>query len=199
MPRYKSVTELLHDIYGNTKNPRDPSTNTMQTIDYPHHEIHGGSAYEVSDIVTLGDGALREILIVTPDTTKWAHMTISAATALKGQVEFFENVYDRYVAGNALTPYNRNRNSSNTSGLLVCHTPADNSSSSSGETVEVRLGARAWGATGQGSNPGFGGGTRGTSEWMLKQNTSYLLRVTSQAATNVCSIELDWYEHTNKR
>lgn len=196
---YRSSLELLDAITGNTGSPIESQTGAHKTITYPHHEVHAGSAYSASDIVTLGDGDLREILVVTPDTTKWAHMIFNAATALKGQVELFENVYPRYVVANALTPRNRDRNSTNTSGLLVCHTPADNSSSSSGETVEVCLAVRAWGATGLGTNPGFGGESRGTLEWILKQDTSYLLRVTSQAATNVCSIGLNWYEHTNRR
>lgn len=200
-PRLRSEVDCLRAIDGNTKNPRDDGSGALQSITFAHHKLHDGDAYSVDDVITLGDGGVREILIITPNTTKWAHMVFSAATALKGQAELFEGAQPGYIAANAIPIYNRNRNSSNTSGLLVCHTPGNNSSSSSsGEAgVEVRLAFQAWGAVGLGNNPGHGGGDRGTVEWMLKQDETYLVRVTSQAATNVCSIHLDWYENTSVR
>lgn len=44
-----------------------------------------------------------------------------------------------------------------------------------------------------------GGDTRETAEFILKQNTAYLLRFTEvNAAGTHINWELDWYEHTNK-
>ena len=44
-----------------------------------------------------------------------------------------------------------------------------------------------------------GGASRGVSEWILKQNVSYLLKLTNLTATNnYASVHLDWYEHTDK-
>ena len=50
-----------------------------------------------------------------------------------------------------------------------------------------------------GSGKSSGGGTRDNNEFILKQNTAYLLRITegNVANTNI-NWELDWYEHTNK-
>ena len=45
---------------------------------------------------------------------------------------------------------------------------------------------------------GDGGGTRGNNEWMLKQNTDYLVIITSHTDTNNIAVEFDWYEHTDK-
>lgn len=50
-----------------------------------------------------------------------------------------------------------------------------------------------------GSGKNSGGGARDAEEFVLKQNTLYLFRITegNVAATNI-NWELDWYEHTNK-
>lgn len=53
----------------------DSVTNTLQTIDYSHHEVHAGSHFMYTDSVTLGNGGTQDYMIVTPNTMKWAHMT----------------------------------------------------------------------------------------------------------------------------
>ena len=125
-------------------------------------------------------------------------MIPSITTSLTTQAWLYEATTLQHVVANAITPVNRDRNSSNTSGMTVCHTPLGNSSSSSGDAVEVILATQAWGTPGKGTSPGFGGSARGSAEWILKQNTAYLLEVISAAASNIVSIELDWYEHVNK-
>jgi hypothetical protein len=55
----------------------DVSTHTLQTIEYEHHEIHAGSHFEYTDSVTLASAGVQNYLITTPNTTKWAHMTMS--------------------------------------------------------------------------------------------------------------------------
>ena len=45
---------------------------------------------------------------------------------------------------------------------------------------------------------GGGGEARALHEWVLKQNTKYLLRITSHTDANVISVSFDWYEHTNE-
>ncbi len=44
----------------------DFSTNTLQSIDYPHHEIHGGSHYFIEGCATINNGSelrVKRILI----------------------------------------------------------------------------------------------------------------------------------------
>ena len=43
-----------------------------------------------------------------------------------------------------------------------------------------------------------GGDARSDGEWVLKQNTKYLIVVTSGADNNNVSLVLGWYEHTDK-
>ncbi len=42
------------------------------------------------------------------------------------------------------------------------------------------------------------GGSRGSQEWILKQNTTYYAAIISATASNIVSIKMEWYEHTDK-
>lgn len=171
----------------------DDTTGAVETIDYPHHEIHDGSGYFLTDTVTIGNGATREIRFATADTTKWPHFTLEVAGTAKTQLDLYETTTKAHVAGNVLTPRNRNRNSSNTSGMTVCHTP---SGSGDGTLIaSVLFGTD----TGSGVNRVVAGGGIGSrGEIILKQNTAYLLRITSGTDGNRIATIFDWYEHTNK-
>jgi len=177
----KRARDILNDA-------KDSLTNAVNTVDYAHHEIHGGSHFTISDYETLGDGATADFVIVTPDTTKQAHLLIEAGGSGLVKIDEYEGVTED-GDGTTITPKNNNRNSSNTSTIVV----------RKGATV-TGLGTRLGGAqAGAGGNvnqqrPGSGGRE---SEFVLKQNTKYLFRITSGAASNNISYSLDWYEHTN--
>ena len=53
----------------------DKATNTIQTIEYEHHEVHAGSHFVYydydSDVDTAGPKYYR---LTTPSTTKWIHI-----------------------------------------------------------------------------------------------------------------------------
>ncbi len=51
----------------------DKTTNTLQTIEYPHHEIHSGNHYYLEGYITLGVGGNLFVKLVTPNTAKWGH------------------------------------------------------------------------------------------------------------------------------
>jgi hypothetical protein len=169
----------------------DAATHATNVVDYSHHEIHGGSAYVVIYSALKADTETAEVRFATPNTTKWAHMVITVTGALAGTAEMWEGTTKTHASGNAITPFNRNRNSSNTSGLTVCHTPSG--SESAGATL-----TQYFGASTAGGRADTGGGASSRAEFILKQNTAYLLRATSRADGNAVSIILDWYEHTNK-
>jgi len=169
----------------------DESTHAPITIQYDHHEIHDGNSYFVVYSALLNTAALIEVRIATPNTTAWAHMQIMVDSAIAGTASLWEGTTKTDNSGNRITPMNRNRNSSNTSGLTICHTPGGSESGTANLTQY--LGAAATGgrstASGQANSRG---------EFVLKQNTAYLIRATSRADNNSMSIILDWYEHTNK-
>lgn len=52
----------------------DYSTETLQTIEYEHHEIHSGSHYNYCDYsLNEASAAVIEFVLTTSNTTKWVH------------------------------------------------------------------------------------------------------------------------------
>lgn len=164
----------------------DQSTHALLTLEYPHHEIHGGSGYMISYNVTLAGGLGSFVFITTPNTTKWAHFIWSISVS----AAFDAYLYETYTGsgGTGLTLRNRNRNSANTSGLTITHTP-----------IGAADGTIIW--QDSAGSSGFLSSAPGTSnaraEVILKQNEKYLFRVDG-ANGDIVTYNFDWYEHTDK-
>lgn len=166
----------------------DGSTEAIMAITYAHHEIHEGDDYHVfrnKDVVGAGT---FNIFFTTPNTTKWMHFTFSVSHELEAEFKFYEGVTG-CTSGTAITPDNSNRNSITFSAVsdmvfdctLTLGTPI---------TLVHEVG---------GSGKKFGAASDHDTEWILKQNTNYLMQITNQstgAAANESNFELDWYEHT---
>jgi hypothetical protein len=169
----------------------DLITHAINVIDYPHHEIHGGSSYLVVYSALAGDTDVIEVRIQTPNSAKWAHMVISIESALASTATLWTPTTKTHEGGNALTPMNRNHNSTNSSGLTICHTPGG-AQAGAGNLVQYLGAATVSGRT------ETGGTTGSRHEFILKQNDDYLINMTSRADANAMTITLDWYEHTSK-
>ncbi len=190
-----SLWKVLTAVYngsGDFANVRiDPSTSSLQVVDYEHHELHAGSHFTYSQIDADFDIAdAVELLIVTPDTTKWAHMVVDVEAALDTNVKLYEG--STHTVDAAQTARNNNRNSE-TSNTTTINT--HNNDGADGTLIfESQFGI----STGGGANKLTGGGAvRGAQEWILKQDESYLLVVTSGSDNSSLSIKLSWYEHTD--
>jgi len=166
----------------------DGSTHSIQVIDNAHHEIHEGVRFFHQESYSLVKSGTVDHLIVTPDTTKWAHMVIGINNTL-ASIEVI--LYEDTVAsanGTADTVFNRNRNSATVNTTLLFTAPTIT-------TVGVKLTENVLG-TGK-NNPG--GEVRDSEEIMLKQNTKYLLRISEPGIANTqVNLTFDWYEHTSK-
>jgi hypothetical protein len=190
-----SLTEKYSDcvkpvmLTGDTtyQSPRmDSATHNLIFIDAGHHEIHDGSSFTSTYTDDKSIGTIMDILIVTPNTTKWAHLIWT----IEGESELDISLYRGATASNNGTPLivsNRNDNSANTPTTVCYHTPTVDSGS------EGTL-YRVWHT---GSGKASGGGTRSDTERILQQNTKYLFRITATAAGWI-AIKLDWYEHSSK-
>ena len=84
---------------------KDLSTGVDMGIDYAHHEIHGGSHYNCSKRSILNDTGTLDILITTPNTTKWGHMLFDITGSLDTDFELYEA--STHTAGTALTCINK--------------------------------------------------------------------------------------------
>ena len=125
------------------------------------------------------------LLFVTPDSTIYAHWTLTAQTTGAAIVQIFEGT-TASSNGTAVTRLNRNRNSTNTSTTLAFHTPTITADGT--KMSEKYLGS-------EGFKESTGQGVRGDSEFILKRNTKYLVRCTAISDDIKCAIGGDWYEH----
>lgn len=177
----------------------DPSSNSLQIIDYAHHEIHGGSHYFVVGTQDLTAGDVLDFQWTIPDTTKWIHWVWSIDC--EDEVEWFvyEGVTITNPLANDITPLNSNRNSVKTSGTTMKFELHGNLAAANADT-DVSAPAILL-KTGKTKGGGFftpGGGQAGReSEVILKQDTVYCLRAIAGGAGFI-NFDMEWYEHTDK-
>lgn len=202
-------------IYGKTGDstyqaPRlDAQTHIMEVITDAHHEIHEGGSFHVgySETTANSDDDVTAIMFKTSNTTKWCHLTATfncstAAEAICLEAPTLADAGD----GTDKLILNRDRNSAATSTVQSLEdTPTVGSVTTMNETEWTNVGVSSgteleheYLAGGTGPKT-VGGVSRGTQEWVLKQNTIYVFYLQNTGASaNAHSVSLDWYEHTNK-
>lgn len=171
----------------------DTTTNAVKTIDYPHNEIHGGSAFVCRSFVDIDITKFYDIQVTTPNTTKWAHMTFEFEVESETIFWVYENVTIN-VAGTALGCGNRNRNSATATGLVIKGIANDDLADANADTAVAGATLLATGTLGAGRREG--GTSHSEQEVILKQNEDYTVRFQATAAGYV-NYKLDYYEHTN--
>ena len=68
MSLWKLLTGRWGSGAGETDELRiDASTNSLQTVDYAHHEIHSGSHYYIQGYTELASSATLYVKFVTPE------------------------------------------------------------------------------------------------------------------------------------
>jgi hypothetical protein len=141
-------------------------------IDIDHHEVHCGDSYTATRSVDLTNGASDTIIMNVPNNaTKRYHMVITCTTELEADYAIYEGA-STVADGTAMTNFNRDRNSANTSTLAITHTP----NTPTGGTL---IYSDHWGA-----GRTAGGETRGQQEIILKNNTKYRVVITNSTANN---------------
>ena len=164
----------------------DTSTRAMMVIEYAHHEIHSGDSFTWSESTDVGASTDFDLVVTTPNTTTWAHMTYSIISEAEGEIQIYENCTPT-TDGTARTPLNRNRNSAGVATATVQRIPTLATPGSLIEVIHF------------GSGKSVGGDNREASEWILKQNEDYLFRViNATSSANQMTIKFDWYEHEDK-
>jgi len=171
----------------------DGATNSLQTVDYEHHEIHGGSHYFVVGYVDLANAHVLDFTWQMPNTTKWIHWTWHISTESETLWQVYENVVATNPLANAVTPYNSNRNSGNTSGTTMKYEDQANLAAANADT-DVSGGTLLMsGISGAGRDAGE---AERAHELIMDQNVLYCLRATANAAGYV-NFSMQWYEHTD--
>lgn len=195
-----STSQLKTSIYGKTGDstfqvPRvDATTHSLQTIDYEHHEIHSGSHYFVDGVQDLSINQVLDFTFTTPNTTSWTHLIWKISTESETAWYVYENVVATNALANAITPYNNNRNSLNTSGNTLKYEVQANLATANADTNVSDAILLQSGISGTGKEQGDSERNR---ELILKQNTTYCLRAIATAAGFI-DFHMSWYEHTSK-
>jgi len=168
----------------------DSTTHAIETIEYEHHEIHGGASFSVADTVAANSATVKW-QITTPDSTKYAHLLFELACT--GEATFLVTEGSNHTDGTALTVVNRRRVGSPTAAtVIVTRTPTGGSTDGAVILFSLRSGI-----TSVASKNVEGSSARGTNEWILKPNTKYVVSITTYANSYATCL-LNWYEHTDK-
>jgi len=161
------------------------TNNAIVTQTYAHHEIHEGDHYYIDDKFTLGNGATRNILFITPacNLTKYVHLVAGAnSNGIITSFALFEG--STYSSVGTIEPiHNRNRVLNFISLSSVYTTPTI-------LTTGTIIRDEHWGIKEK-----LGGDNRGSEEILLNCGTNYLIRITSGETLNLINVKLDWYEN----
>lgn len=175
------------DLPGWVSISADQYSGAVGVIEQEHLKIHQGKGFTLAVRLTIANvGGTYEFLGVVPAFV-FPHFRniIVASDGGPFDMDFYEA--PTYSAtGSAATPFNNNRNSANTAGLLVYDTPT---LTDDGTLLEAILipGTKQTGAL----------GSEGSNEWNLKQGEDYMIRVTNNtvgAGTSRFTINMFWYE-----
>jgi hypothetical protein len=187
----------------------DDSTHSLQIVDYAHHEIHSGSTFAIhlAD-ATFAKAGEMGVLFKTPAGTKWFHLVYAIDVATKSIFDILEA--PTVDTGNYPTtfyvPRNRNRNSDKIStAISVRGTPAANEVGLilDGDTTPISADGLVLHTEviGGAKNKTASSGHSHDDEYILKADTVYYFRVKGDdtgTADLQLSMELIWYEHTDK-
>jgi len=161
-------------------------TGAQANITLEHWAIHAGLTFMLSNVITVPAANESEFWFRTPAVGNGElHMLFNFECDAVFTVTVFETTTKTYVAGNILTPYNRDRNSSNTSNAFICLTPG-------GSGDGTQLSKHASGLAGNAIH-GAGGNVSVTGELVLKAATDYLINVAC-AQNDILSYDFDWIE-----
>ena len=169
----------------------DEKTGAATIIDYEHHEVHEGSHYFCSySVASIGAMTTPDDMIqltwATPNSTKLWHLTIGGKCGATALYKFTEGWTGGGVSPTgSLVGYNRNRNYKNASTPIYY----DATEVTGGIVLE-----QEYVAAGK-----FGAGeSRGAQEWVLRPSENYAVSLYLNAA-NEAELELNWYEHSNRK
>lgn len=172
----------------NSQQAVDEITGVPIAINFEHHEIHEGDHFVFNDKNTINSGSSITYMLTTTNTTKWVHLMYQIDGSAITGFNIYEGA-DR-VGTTAQSVFNNNRNSTNTAGLIIHKGVSDG-------TTDGTLIRTYNGGSSSAQSKGYSS-TREEVELVLKQNTKYIITITSGTASNLTNISLRWYEHTNK-
>lgn len=170
----------------------DTESLLLGMITRTHKAIHDGISYVVIHQGTKNNGETLIISFKTPNTAIRAHLFMRARASGEANYVILEGAVVTNGTGTEKAIINRERNSLNTSTVI------DNATSPVAGNVTLDPTVTGNGTTifeeHFGAGKTVGGQSRGEDEFILKQNTQYVLKITSETATNDVEFLIDYYE-----
>jgi hypothetical protein len=166
--------------------PGDPISNIPVLIDYPHHQVHEGEAFQFTySPAALANGNNLDFRIVVgavTATTRVPHLVVEADCTAETWIHLYEAPT---TSGNGTqkTAYNRNRGSAATPNATIWEAPV----TAAGTELNAAI---------VGSGNKVGGSDRASAEWPLAPSTVYLVRLTAKATGDIVCVRLQFYEDT---
>ena len=179
MPAMESVHDLNVD-------DRIESVGTVLVVmDDIHHKIHDEEFYTAPvRFDKIPSGTVSEVLFRTPDSTVSVHFDAAFSSTAAAEVSLREGATVT-GSGTVVAAVNHDRSSTNAATAVIRSSPTVLASGT--EIAHVQLGGgKAAGVYGS------SGGTR--YEFILKQNTEYILRALSEGANNDMILTPEFYE-----
>lgn len=172
----------IWDADGNTAKVTDAGAMLGVRVDYAHHEIHMGTHFVASIVNTLSNAGIANVIISAP-SSRDMHLLVSLHVQGEMNITVFRAPTCSSL-GTAVGISNR-KDSSPNSPQAEFYTGAScsyNGMAMPGFTRHF------------GSGQNIGGETRSNNEILLKRNTLYMIRITSESNTNEINHTYDWYE-----
>ncbi len=167
---------------------QDAVTKAITELGHPHDQTHSGNKYLSSDVVTgIGAGATKRYLLIAPNTATRIHLLTVISSVPGSTVTIFE-APTITLNGSLLAKLNQERNSPKIATLSVFADPTVTVNGTQLVTEEIGSGTTA------GRFSGSTSADRNELEFILKQNTAYLIAITALAASTDISTKFHWYE-----
>lgn len=166
----------------------DPITGAVVQIDNNHHEIHEGDHFLHARYYTLGNAAVKNLVLEVG--AKSAHFVFSVASDTAGFILVsYKNVTYDAGSGTAVAVFNNNQNVTTANTLIIREDPT--TLSTSGATLFRNA------FIGTATNPANSraGSLSRDDEIILPPNSKWLIRITNQSTNNnPINVNCAWYE-----
>ncbi len=163
--------------------PLDNEDRSMvESITWEHGQIHRGEMFYVIVDSALGNGDSLNVMFVTPDSRNNVHFFMAVSVTEDITLYIFE-ADTLAEGGDTLAVFNHNRNSTNTTDVIVAKQA----------TIQTASSFRIWKEPISSTKKGFTE-HRDHGEIPLRRNTTYTILAISGAINNTVFIYMNWYE-----
>ncbi len=169
-------------------------------MDITHHQIHEQESYECSTVDTsMGAADTLVLAFKTPPTPTRIHIVVGYASKAAAHIDVLEGPTWDASSGTQKAIFNRYRDFAGTSAILENQGTGSFAASNNMNRNPTNLaGGTIVDDSYNWSDRKTTFEDRGDTEIILKADTQYAIRLTTDDASNAGQIKLSWYEHPDE-